>query len=357
VIELEQMVIELSEAFGPSGFEGEVRQKIASWVGEYTNVTYDHFGSLIAVHSGTTMSPKVMLAAHMDEVGLMVRGILPGGELRVVTLGSWWPPSLLAQPVVIRSREGDRLGVIGAKPPHYLREEERNRQLKLDDLYIDVGARSAAEVQAMGIAPGDPVVPAVQTRPLSGQSVYMGKAFDDRLGCAVLANVLQTLGSHHPNQVVGVATVQEEVGLRGAKAVSSVIQPDICIVLEGVPADDFPGNSIVQGRMGGGPQIRRFDPTMIANQALVDLLIDTAQQSGIPYQVAVRESGGTDASAIQVHTHGGVPTTVIGIPVRYAHSHQGIADIRDVSHTAALVREFIFRLDLKTVNHLKQNPW
>jgi len=354
---LEQMVIELSEAFGPSGFEGEVRQKIESFVGNYTNVTYDQFGSLIAVHSGVSVYPKVMLAAHMDEVGLMVRGILPGGELRAVMLGSWWPPALLAQPVVIRSCGGDHLGVIGAKPPHYLREDERNRQLKLDDLYIDVGARSAAEVQAMGIKPGDPVVPAVKTRPLSGQSVYMGKAFDDRVGCVVLANVLQSLDARHPNQVVGVATVQEEVGLRGAKAISPVVQPDICIVLEGVPADDFPGGSIVQGRMGGGPQIRRFDPTMIANQALVNLMVDTAEQCGIPYQIAVRESGGTDASAVQVHTPGGVPTTVIGIPVRYAHSHHGMIDIRDVAHTVTLVKAVIDRLDEKTVNHLKQNPW
>lgn len=356
-MELTQMITRLSEAFGPSGFEGEARAVFEDLVGEVTEVSYDHLGSIVAIHHGVVDHPRILLAAHLDEVGLMVRGILPGGELRVVALGGWWAPALLAQAVVIRSQTGYHPGVIGAKPPHYLKDEERNRQLKLDELYIDVGATSLEEVLAMGIAAGDPVVPAVKTRPMSNSRMVMGKAFDDRIGCAVLAKVLQDLDGAHPNRIIGVGTVQEENGLKGARAVAGLIQPDLCLVLEGAPADDFPGGAIVQGRVGGGPQLRRFDPSMIANQGLVKLVIGEARSLGIPYQVAVREGGGTDGSAIQVHTDGGVPTMVISVPVRYAHSHHGIVNLDDVAATVELVKAIISKLDQTTVNHLQQNPW
>lgn len=356
--ELEQMIIEFTEAFGPSGFEGEVRAIFEKMVRGSAVISYDHFGGILAVHHGRTDQPKVMLAAHLDEVGLMVRGILPGGELKVVPLGGWWVPSLMAQPVIVRSSNGDHYGVIGAKPPHYLKEEEKNRPLKLDDLFVDVGAESQEAVMKMGIEPGDPIVPAVKTVRMSSEYMLMGKAFDDRVGCAAMAKVLRELDDRHPNQVIAAGTVQEESGLRGAKAISPQVQPDVCIVLEGTPADDFPGGGpIIQGRLGGGPQIRRYDPTMIANQVLVNLIIQAAKEMGLPYQVAVRDGGGTDASAIQIHTPGGVPTTVIGVPVRYAHSHHGIISLKDLDNTIKLVKALIPKLDEATVAKIQQNPW
>lgn len=354
---LEEIITELSDAFGPSGFEGEVRELFRKMVAERTEITHDNLGSIIALHRGKAESPKILLAAHLDEVGLLVRGITPGGYLKAVPLGGWWPPTLLAQRVLVRSKNGDYPGAIGAKPPHYMGEEERNRPLKLADLYIDVGARNYDQAVALGIEIGDPVVPAVKTERLGIPGNLIGKAFDDRAGCAAIVKVLQELDPNHPNLVIGAGTVQEENGAKGAQTVAALVQPDLCLVLEGAPADDFPdAGSIVQGKLGGGPQIRYFDPTLIANRALVRLVTAKAQQMGVGYQLAVREGGGTDGKEIQL-TAAGVPTVVISVPVRYAHSHQSIMDLGDLEATVQLVRGVIDILDEKTVNVLKTNPW
>lgn len=354
---LKETVIELANAFGPSGFEAEVREIFQSMMAEYTEITHDNLGSVIATHHGKSNSPRILLAAHLDEVGLMVRGITPGGYLKAVPLGSWWPPTLLGQRVLVRSKNGDHYGAVGAKPPHYLGEEEKNRPLKLGDLYIDVGAGNSDEVAALGIRVGDPVVPAVKTEKLGPSGVLMGKAFDDRAGCAVIAEILRELDRNHPNQVIGAGTVQEENGLKGARTVAAAVRPDLCLVLEGTPADDFPGaGDLIQGKLGGGPQIRFFDPTLIPNQALVQLVIATAREMEIPYQLAVRESGGTDGREIQ-QSAAGVPTIVIGIPVRYAHSHQSILSLKDLEATVKLVQGLVYLLDEAKVNDLKRNPW
>lgn len=354
---LKETVIELANAFGPSGFEAEVREVFRKMVADCAEITHDNLGSIIAAHQGKATVPKILLAAHLDEVGLMVRGITPGGYLKAVPLGSWWPPSLLAQRMLIRSKKGDYTGVIGAKPPHYLKAEERDRSLKLTDLYIDVGARSHDEAAALGIEAGDPVVPAVKAEPLGIEGNLLGKAFDDRAGCAAIVQVLRELDNSHPNRVFGAGTVQEENGLKGAGTVAAVVAPDLCLVLEGAPADDFPdAGSIIQGKLGGGPQIRFFDPTLIANRALVRLAIATAREMGIPYQLAVREGGGTDGKEIQ-QFGAGVPTVVIGIPVRYAHSHHCIMNLNDLEAAVKLVLGLIKVLDQETVDRLKSNPW
>jgi putative aminopeptidase FrvX len=355
---LEQILIELANAFGPSGFEREVQAVFQNAVAEYSDISYDNLGSIIAWHRGPKSGPKVLLVAHLDEVGLMVRGVLPGGCLKAVPLGGWWSPALVAQPVLIRSRYGDHRGVIGAKPPHYLKEDEQKRQLSLSELYIDVGAQSRQEVADLGIAPGDPVAPDVKVQTLSPHKTLMGKAFDDRAGCAVLIQVLRELVAAHPNQVIGAGTVQEEVGMKGARALAAQLQPDLCLVLEGTPADDFPdAGPIVQGRLGAGPQLRYYDPSMLANRHLLNLAIQEAQRGQLPYQVAVREGGGTDGSAIQVQVAGGVPTLVIGVPVRYAHSHHGIVHLGDLEATVTLVKALINRLNAAAFEQIKLNPW
>jgi putative aminopeptidase FrvX len=355
---LEQILIELSNAFGPSGFEREVQAVFQNAVAEYTDISYDNLGSIIARRRGSKIGPKVLLAAHLDEVGLMVRGVLPGGCLKAVPLGGWWSPALVAQAVLIRSRYGDHRGVIGAKPPHYMKEDDPKRQLSLSELYIDVGAKSRREVADLGIAPGDPITPDVKVQTLSPHKTLLGKAFDDRAGCAALIQVLRELVAAPPNQVIGAGTVQEEVGMRGARALAAQLQPDLCLVLEGAPADDFPdAGPIAQGKMGGGPQLRYYDPSMLANRHLFDLTVQEAQKLQIPYQVAVREGGGTDGGAIQVQASGGVPTLVIGVPVRYAHSHHGIIQLDDVEASVALVKALLYRLDDATVLRIKRQPW
>jgi putative aminopeptidase FrvX len=356
-MELSKLLIELSNAFGPTGFEREVREIFQKEVADAAEVSYDNLGGIIATHEGDATGPRILLAAHLDEVGLMVRGVLPSGYLKVVPLGGWYTPALLAQRVLVRTKSGDHIGVIGAKPPHYMSEEEKNRQLKINDLYIDVGAGSRDEVTALGVEPGNPVVPAAQAKLINQASAIVGKAFDDRAGCAAILKVISELDHNHPNTVYGAGTVQEENGAKGAGTIASIIKPDVCLVLEGAPADDFPdAGSIIQGRMGGGPQIRYFDPSMIANQALADMVIAEAKKQAIAYQVAVREGGGTDGAKLQLDGSG-VPTIVIGVPVRYAHSHHGIISIKDVEATVQLVKGIIDRLDHQRVEKLKQYPW
>jgi endoglucanase len=356
-MELRALLMNLSNSFGPTGFEGEVREIFRKEASPYGAVSYDNLGGIFVTHQGNAAGPRILLAAHLDEVGLMVRGVLPSGYLKVVPLGSWHAPALLAQSVLVRTQKGDHIGVIGSKPPHYMTEEERNRQLKMSDLYIDVGAGNQDQVASLGIEAGNPVVPAVQAALVNQSSCIVGKAFDDRVGCGVILKVLSELDHNHPNTVFGAGTVQEENGARGARAIASLTKPDICLVLEGAPADDFPeAGSLIQGRLGGGPQIRYFDPSMIANRALANMAIHEARKLGIPYQVAVREGGGTDGTELQLHG-GGVPTIVIGIPVRYAHSHHSIISIADVETTVHLVKALIGQLNCQAVETMKQNPW
>lgn len=355
---LEELLMDLSNAFGPSGYEGEVRTLFQKAVAHTAGIAYDNLGSIMAYHKGSSDTPRILLAAHLDEVGLMVRAILPSGYLKVVALGGWWVPALSAQRVLIRSKNGDHYGVVGSKPPHYMSVDEKNRPLKLADLYIDTGASNREEVMAMGIAVGDPVVPAVKAEFLSRPGTVVGKAFDDRAGCAAVIQILRELNGTHPNMVVGAGTAQEENGIKGARTVASLTQPDVCIVLEGAPADDFPdAGSVIQGRLGGGPQLRYLDPSMIANRALIEMAIREAEGAKIPYQVAVREGGGTDGSEIQTRGLGGIPAMVIGVPVRYAHSHYGIVDLADLKATIQLVKGLVNQLDQATVADIKRNPW
>jgi putative aminopeptidase FrvX len=356
--DLKQLLFQLSNAFGPSGFEGEVREIFRQATAGCAEIGHDNLGGIMAIRRGGSAQPKILLAAHLDEVGLMVRGILPSGYLKVVPLGGWWAPALVAQKVRIRTRTGDRFGVVGAKPPHFLGEDEKSRQLRLNDLYVDVGARSLQEAAALGIEPGDPIVPAVEAVDLNPAGMVLGKALDDRVGCAAVIQALRELPSGHPNTVIGSGTVQEENGIKGARTITALARPDLALVLEGPPADDFPdAGGIIQGRPGAGPQIRRFDPSMIANPALADLAVAQAKKLGIPYQVTVREGGGTDGREIQLEAAGGVPTLVIGVPVRYAHSHHGLVDLRDLEATVALVKALIGVLDEPTVAALKREPW
>jgi putative aminopeptidase FrvX len=348
------MLIELADAFGPAGFEKEAREVFEKHLPKTAQLSYDNLGSIIAELPGKVAGPRVLLAAHLDEVGLMVRGILPGGQLRFVPLGSWWAPTLLAQRLLVRTRQGDRLGVIGAKPPHFLKEDEKNKPLKLEELYLDVGTSSAAETEALGFAPGDCAVPAVSATAIGPEGTYCGKAFDDRAGCAVLLQALQELKGDHPNTVFAAGTVQEEGGLKGARTVANLVKPDIAIILEGTPADDLPEmGPIVQGRLGGGPQLRWRDGSMIAHRGLTEFAGVMAKELQIPYQMAVREGGGTDAAKIQL-AHGGVPVLVIGVPVRHIHSHQSIVRLGDLEVTVKLVKALVMGMDEKRVEEVKK---
>lgn len=342
---------ELTEAHAVSGHEDEVRAIFVDELQETGDLTTDRNGSVFC-ETGPD-GPRVLVAGHMDEVGFMVQHITPDGFIQFVAIGGWWEHNLLAQRVEILTRGGDkRLGVVCSKPPHFLPEAQRRQVMSIDQLFIDVGAASAEDAAGrLGISLGDPIAPVSSFTAIGGKDLFMAKAFDNRVGMAGAIQAGLVLGkSAHPNRLILCGTVQEEVGLRGARTAAVRARPDVAIVLEGPPADDSPGfnRSESQGRLGGGVQIRMFDPTAIANPRLARLAIDTARAEGIPHQVTVRRSGGTDAGSFHL-ANDGIPSVVLGTPARYIHCHNAIIDINDylamLSLTVALVR----RLDRETV--------
>ncbi len=351
--ELAALLKTLTEAHGVPGYEAEIREVMRGLLEGLGEVEQDNIGSLICRRGES--GPRVMLAAHMDEIGFMVKHITPEGFIRFTALGGWFDQVLLGQRVVIKTHKGDVIGVIGAKPPHLLPPDERKKVVEKKDMYIDIGATSAKEVEEAGVRVGDPIVPLAPFQVLANGRTYLAKAFDDRVGCAVLVEVMRRLAREgHPNMVYGVATVQEEVGLRGAATSVEKVNPDVALILESDIAGDVPGIKPEESpvKLGGGPTIVVYDARMIPNLRLRDLAVETAQSLGIPVQFSVIEGGATDGGVIHLHK-GGVPTLVIGVPARHIHSHGAIVHREDVERAIALVAALVQRLDAETVARLK----
>lgn len=349
---------ELCEAHSPPGHEDEVRSIFRHQLGELGQVTHDGSGNLF--HHRTTIDhsdhapPRVVVTGHMDEIGFMVQNITSDGLIQFVPLGGWWTHSLLAQRVSIKNRENRKItGLVTSRPPHFLPAELRNNVQPIESLFIDVGATQKAQVtQDLGIRVGDPITPDSQFTPLDLPNHFMAKAFDNRLGIAGTIETAQRLHrAELPCQLIATATVQEEVGLRGARTAANSISPDCVIVLEAPPADDFPQTNPNdwQGRLGGGVQIRRFDPTAIANPKFANFVIDTAEDLKIKHQVTVRRSGGTDAGSFHLANQG-IPTIVLGTPARNIHSHNAIINLADYLAMVELTCQLVKSLDRSTIN-------
>jgi endoglucanase len=295
-----------------------------------------------------------MLAGHMDEIGFMVSSIDKDGFLRFQTLGGWWEQVMLAQRVQVITSRGPVPGIIGSKPPHILPPEDRKKMTEKKDMFIDIGAAGRDEAVAWGVRPGDPVVPDSPFQQMKNPDLLMAKAWDDRVGCALLVDVLRALsGMDHPNTVYGVGTVQEEVGLRGATTSANAIEPDVAFALEAGIAGDTPGvkEHEAQGRLGKGPVLLIYDASMIPNTRLRDLAVEVADAAGIPYQFDAIPGGGTDAGRIQVQGRG-VPALVIGVTTRYVHSHTGIISLKDYALALDLLVKLVMALDEKRVASL-----
>ena len=351
-----ELLRELTEAPGISGYEQEVREVIRRHLQDITTVELDRLGSIVCRKNGKAEKPRIMLAGHMDEIGFIVKLVTDEGFIKFSPLGGWWGHVMLAQRVVIKTQKGDVIGLIGSKPPHVLSEEERKKLQEPKDMYIDVGATSSAEVKELGIRPGDPIIPVCPFTVLGTGKTYLAKAFDDRAGCALFIEVIKSLGREkHPNTVYGVGTVQEEVGLRGARTSSWVVEPDVGLTMEVGVAGDVPDvkKDDAQGRLGNGPVIVIRDGSMVPNLRLRDLFINTAEKLKIPYQFDMLERGGTDSGAIHLHRRG-VPNLVIAVPTRHIHSHAGILCRDDFDQAVKLVAAVIKRLDVKTVARLTE---
>ena len=344
----------LMESFGPSGFEREASRVCKDYMKPCVDeVITDKLGSVISVTRGSSERPHVLLAGHVDEVGFVISGVAEkSGFLPFNTLGGWWDQVLLGQRVVVRTSKGDARGIIAAKPPHLLSPEERKKVVERKDMFIDIGAMSGDEAKETGVKIGDPVVPWSPFSLIRDGKVAMGKAFDDCIGAFVFMEAIRKIkeeGIEHPNTVYGAATVQEEVGLRGAQTTAHIVDPDVGLVIEVDIAGDVLGIKPREApaKMGKGPTLLTFDRTMIPNQPLKEFVIETAEKAKIPLQLS-QVMGGTDAGRIHLN-RAGCPSVVIGVPTRHIHSHIGLLSLEDTENAVRLVIELIKGLDKDTV--------
>ncbi len=344
----------LSNAPGPPGAEEPVRAIMAPRMKALSDdLHYDGLGSVIA-HQGKS-GPRIMIDAHMDELGGMVRRITPNGLLTMQMLGGWLDQALVDQRWTILGSKGPVRGVTGIRDIHVVPAEERMHVYPRNVLTIDIGAMTAEQAAAMGIEPGDPVVPDSPFEVLNGSDNYLGKAWDDRVGCAVLIEAMQrTVKSNHPNQLFYVATTQEEIGLRGAHTAAEVVKPDLGIAIEGgITGDVYPGHpEETQEKLGAGPGIFLYDSSTLPNRKLVAYVKKTAQANSIPLQYDLVQGYGDDSAEIQA-SNGGTPTVNLVVPVRYTHAHNGIMNRQDFDHMVDLVVDMLNHLDQSQVDAIR----
>ncbi|MFD2761787.1 M42 family metallopeptidase [Lentibacillus juripiscarius] len=354
--ETNTMLKDLTDARGIPGNEKEPREVMEKYISPYADDVYtDNLGSLIAKKSGDVDGPKIMVAGHLDEVGFMVTRIDDNGFIYFQTVGGWWEQVMLAQRVTIMTAKGDITGLIGSKPPHVLSSEERKKPVKIKDMFIDIGAADREEAQEFGVRPGDSIVPYFEFTQMKNEKMLMAKAWDNRIGCAIAIEVLKQLKEEkHPNTVYGVGTIQEEVGLRGARTSAHAIKPDIGFGVDVGIAGDMPGVSDKEAdsKLGKGPQIIIYDASMVPSMGVRDLVVDTADEKNIPYQFASMAGGGTDSGSIHL-TADGVPSLSITIATRYIHSHAAILHRDDFENAVKLIVETIKKLDSDKVKEIK----
>lgn len=337
IAEISALLQKLSNAHGISGYESSVAKIIREEVVPYVDeVKTDRMGNLIAVKKGDDF--KIMLAAHMDEIGLMVQYVDENGFIRFVAVGGWFNPVLVSQRVLLHGEKGIVPGVLGMKPPHVMSDEDRKKPVQLSDMFIDVGAASPEEVEALGIEVGTPVTIDREFMPLAGTCVT-GKAFDNRAGCAMLIGALREMKTKHT--IYAVFTVQEEVGLKGAKTSSFALDPDVAIATDVTIPGDSPG---IERRkapvfMGKGPVVVAASASgrgHLADPRIVSWLTKTAKKYDIAVQVEVGDGGNTDASAINFE-RGGIPSVPVSVPARYIHSPVEVIDLKDVAAGISLI--------------------
>lgn len=355
---VERLLEELTNAHGPTGYEGPVRAIVRRELEPVADeLTTDGLGSLIARLNGSADGPRIMLAAHMDEVGMIVRRITPDGYLKFQTLGGILSQALINQRYLIRTRTGMVLGVAGLKTPHVMSGDERSRLIETDQVFIDVGATSQKDAEErLGIRPGDPIAFDSRFARLNDPKLYVGKAWDDRIGLAVEIEVLKRLKRNpSPNTVYAAATVQEEVGLRGAQTSSYLIKPDIGLSIEVGVAGDYPGISPdeAQEKLRAGPGIFLHDSSMLPNRKLREFVSDVAADIGVPLQLEVLSGYGEDGAQMQ-RAFGGAPAINITVPTRYLHNHNGVLHRDDFDRAVDLVTELVRRLDRATVDEIKR---
>jgi endoglucanase len=335
-LSLNENLEKLSNACGVTGNESSVRELMITLLKPYVDeIIVDRLENVIAVKKGKPGAPKIMLAAHMDEVGLMIKTITKEGFLQFTKIGGIDDRILPAQKVVVYTKKGAYPGIIGSKPPHIQKEEDRRKLMAFDELFIDVGAESKEAAVKMGISIGDPVAFDVKYVALN-KDVVMGKAFDNRAGCVAMVETMRLLGKTDCT-VYAVGTVQEEVGLRGAATAAFGVDPDVALALDVTVAGDVPGvrEYDTSVKTGKGPALSISDSGLITHHKILRWLLDTAEEEKIAIQLESGLMGSTDAARISI-TRQGVPCGTISIPTRYIHSPAAVLNLTDIENSAKL---------------------
>lgn len=344
-----ELLQQLCEASAVSGDEQEVRNILTNALEHNVDdITFDGLGSFVARKGNR--GPKVAIVGHMDEVGFMVTHVDDNGFLRFTTIGSWWSQSMLNHRVAIRTRKGVKIpGIIGSVAPHALTDKQKQQPLTFDDMFIDIGANSREEVEKRGIAIGDFISPEANFARW-GEDKIVGKALDNRVGCALMTELLQTVDNPDIT-LYGVGSVEEEVGLRGAQTSAEHIKPDVVIVLDTAVAGDVPGIDSIKYplKLGAGPGLMLFDKRYFPNQQLVAALKASAESRTVPVQFCTMKTGATDGGRYNV-MGGGRPVAALCLPTRYLHANSGMISAKDYDALFTLVRELLMSLTTDKVN-------
>ncbi|GAA0455830.1 M42 family metallopeptidase [Alkalibacillus silvisoli] len=351
--ETKNMFKTLTELPGAPGHEHEVRKFMRQELEKYSDeVVQDKLGGVFGVRHGE--GPKVMVAGHMDEVGFMVTQVTKNGMLRFQTLGGWWNQVMLAQRVQVMTDNGPVDGVIGSIPPHNLTAEQRKKPMEIKNMLIDIGADDEDDVKRIGVKPGQPIVPVCPFTEMANDKKIMAKAWDNRYGCGLSIELLKELqGEKLSHTLYSGATVQEEVGLRGAQVAANMIDPDLFFALDASPANDMEGDENEFGQLGKGALLRIFDRSMITHRGMRDFILDTAETHDIPYQYFISQ-GGTDAGRVHI-SNDGVPSAVVGLCSRYIHTSSSIINVDDYAAAKELLTKLVKSIDQSTVDSIKEN--
>lgn len=348
-----EMIKKFSNANGVSGFEDEVLEVAKSYASDEYEIKEDHIRNLYFERKNNTEGKaSILLDAHSDEVGFIVQAIKPNGTMTFLPLGGWVPDTIPASKVRVRNRDGKYIsGIIASKPPHFMANRDNPESLSIDQMVLDIGASSKEEVvNDYKIRIGAPIVPDVECTYDEDKGLFIGKAFDCRIGCAAVMETMKRLENENLDMnVLGTLSSQEEVGERGMDLITKTIHPDIAIVFEGCPADDtFQESWLIQSALRQGPMLRHFDKSMITNPRYQKFALDLAEELNIPCQESVRSGGGTNGKMLHV-SNNGTPAIVIGVPVRYIHSHHGFTTYEDFDNAVKLAVAIVKKLNANII--------
>lgn len=349
-----ELLKQLTDASGVSGYEEEIFNILKEHFKQHASLTKDKIGSIIAKKTGTSEKPKILFAAHMDEIGFMVKEITKDGFIKFIPIGGWWTGNLPGLRVKVKTQKEELIpGVIGLKPIHDLSVEEQKKLPAVKHMYIDVGTTSTFDIkEKIRIKPGDAIIPDAEFKVMANNDLLIAKAWDDRVGCGLLVELLNNLTAiEHPNTVYLVGTVQEEVGLRGARTSSYTVAPDIAFALDVSICRDTPGNdNDAVEKLGAGVSILIYDRTMIPHSKLKNFVCELAELNNIPYHFTSIK-GGYDTGQIHL-TNFGVPSLVLGIPTRYVHSASSIISLEDYENVLNLITLIVKNLNEETMKQI-----